>query len=616
MKISYLLKYVGCVSLLIGATALTNASSSFVTFSVDMSVQIGLNTFVPGTDHVSARGTFNGWGELVLAQQGSSTVYTNTANDTTNPNGGVESYKFYNSHNGQWDDGDLNGAGKNRAARLPSVSGGSLVLPTVFFGDTGLQSSNLITFRVNMAQSINLGAFVPGTSTVYARGTMNGWGLSWPLTNDPTILTTNGLGLVTSNVYVGTYEVDTGTNSSPQFKYAYEPGGSWETPSANNQVGGGDGNRFFVDTASQVLPLVDYGDQPYAPIATNSVTFQVDMTAQIFAGNFHPGTDPIEVRGSFNGWTAGANPLTNNPAAANPDIYSAVIGITNSLNAAETYKFTFGTGPTYESSSPKFTTLDSGPNDYNRIFYLPNGPTLVLPAVNFSDVALNDLLQADTPVTFSVDMNGAVGTDLHVFNPSADDVYINGLFANYNGQIGTWYPWIGGVNPSPAPAGFQMIQSATPGIYTNTVIIPKGTPVHFDYKYGMDIGRANGGPVDDEAISGSNHYRVLRSTAAGSYVTPTDAFGNQYHEPYFYALSKAGGNLTVGAPSGGVVPVAWLGRPGAHLQVNTSLTGGAWLDLPATDGKIWTVGTSSTNGFVSRTNWPASDKAFFRLVNP
>ena len=619
MKFSYLVKSAWCATLLLGATAITNASSSIVTFSVDMSVQLGLGTFIPGTDQVSVHGTFNNFGTFVLTNNPSASntnIYQGTVVDTTNPNGSLETYKFYCTDASLGWENPLNSSGKNRSARLPSNSGGSLVLPTVFFDDAGLQSTNQVTFQVDMAQQINLGNFNPGTDAAYVRSTANGWGLSWPLTNNPTILTTNTLGLVTSNVYVGTYAVATGTNSSPEFKYEYEPAGAWESPSATNQVGGGDGNRSFLDTNSQILPIVNYNDQPYAPIATNSVTFQVDMTAQTLLGNFTPGMS-VNVLGAFNGWVVGSNPLTNNLSAVNTNIYSAVIGITNSLNATEIYKFTFGTGPVYESSSPKFTTLDSGPNDYNRLFYLPNGPTLVLPVVNFSDVGINDLLQTDTAVTFTVNMNGAVGTDLHVFNPSVDAVYLNGPFANYNGQIGNWYPWLGGVNPVTAPSGFQMIEtSPTSGIYTNTLIIPKGTSVDFDYKYGMDIGSANQDPADDEAISGNNHNRVVRSTATGLYTMPPDTFGNQYHEPYFYALSKASGNLTVGAPSGGVVPVTWLGRPGAHLQVNTSLVGSTWQDLVATDGTNWTVGVVSTNGFVSKTNWPASNKAFFRLVKP
>jgi hypothetical protein len=39
------------------------------------------------------------------------------------------------------------------------------------------------------------------------------------------------------------------------------------------------------------------------------------------------------------------------------------------------------------------------------------------------------------------------------------------------------------------------------------------------------------------------------------------------------------------------------------------------VSYPLTDGTNWTVGTVSTNGLVSATNWPASTgKLFFRLI--
>ena len=65
--------------------------------------------------------------------------------------------------------------------------------------------------------------------------------------------------------------------------------------------------------------------------------------------------------------------------------------------------------------------------------------------------------------------------------------------------------------------------------------------------------------------------------------------------------TSAGGNLTAGTPVAGKIPLSWLGRPGAHLQSASSISG-PWQNLPATDGTNWTVGYSSTNGFVSVTN--------------
>jgi hypothetical protein len=96
---------------------------------------------------------------------------------------------------------------------------------------------------------------------------------------------------------------------------------------------------------------------------------------------------------------------------------------------------------------------------------------------------------------------------------------------------------------------------------------------------------------------------------------PQDTFGNQYHEPFFNFSAKAGGQLKIGTPSGGTVPVTWLGRPGAHLQSTTNVTG-PWTDHFETDGTNWSAGFSSTNGLVSQTNWPTAGTTFFRLVKP
>jgi hypothetical protein len=154
-------------------------------------------------------------------------------------------------------------------------------------------------------------------------------------------------------------------------------------------------------------------------------------------------------------------------------------------------------------------------------------------------------------------------------------------------------------------------------VYTNTLVLPAGSTLSAIYKYGIDAGSVNGGPADDEAASGLNHERVIRSTAMNPYVFATDTFGFQYNEPYFSQTYPAGGQLSVGPKNGnGTVPVSWLGRPGAHLQATTNLLNSSWQNLPATDGTNWVSGYSSTNGFVSVTNWPASPKAFFRLIKP
>jgi hypothetical protein len=439
-----------------------------------MSVQINNFNFTPGVDQVEAHGTFNGWGALTLVQQGGSTVYTNTANDTTDANGATLQYKFV-INGSNWENP---ATGQNRAARLPLNSGASLVLPTAYFNDAGPNQDNQVTFQVDMAVPASLGTFDPLSDTVTVRGGFNYWGTS-ALANDPSILITNQLGQVTSNVYVGTFDVVASSGAAESYKFYYYHGaGQWDLPIAISQDAGG--NRYYA-------------------------------------------------------------------------------------NVAQT-----------------------------------------LPVVYFCDLAINDVLQQDLPVSFKVNMNGAMGVDSHSFDASQDTVYINGQFANYSGEFANWYPWWNGVA---APAQYQLYETPVgSGIYSNTVVIPKGTPVGFEYKYGIGIG-GTPGPNDDEAVFGQNHYRVARSTATGSYAMPLDTFGNQYHEVSF-------GSLAIGGISGGRVPIMWLGRPGVHLQARTNLVSGVWQDYPLTDGTDWVTGFNSIDGFVSQTNWPANGNRFFRLIKP
>ncbi|HEX4266195.1 MAG TPA: hypothetical protein VH597_17795 [Verrucomicrobiae bacterium] len=577
--------------------ATARAASTLVTFSVDMATNIAAGTFVPGTDTIESHGTFNGWGALSLIQQGVSTIYTNTINDTTDTNGGKLEYKFV-----------INGSNyenpataQNRAARLPTDTGASLVLPTAFFGDAGAPVTNNIGFQVDASQQIALGNFHPGTDQLVVRGMLNGWaGNDFALTNDPSIARTNQFGLVTSNVWVGNFPVSGSPGGAQAYKYvlATTGGDNWDSPSPVNADGGG--NRYFANVA-QTLPVSDFSDAPFAPVAT--LTFSVDMSVVALTDtNYNSGT--VVMWGDFNGWSGGLV-MTNNPSAANTNIYTINAPISSGDGATINYQFRYNQFSTGNTVYDHLNGANGG-ND-NRHYAVVN-TTNVAP-VFFNDAELDDFLTQATPVFFSVDMTGAIGTDGHTFDPSQDNVYINGQFAN-------WYAWASGINPASAPSGYQLIEQGQGNIYTNTIMIPAGTAVSFFYKYGIDEFAFNGGPGDNEAGFGLNHFRVVRSTATNLYMMPIDKFSNMYNEPFFSSGSPGGAHLSVGALSGSTVPVTWLGRPGAHLQVTTSI-GGAWQDLMATDGATWVSGYNDpTNGFVSQTNWPTSGSAFFRLVKP
>ncbi len=613
------------------------AASTIITFSVDMATNLANGSFNPappdgtGTDVLAAGGTFNAWGSLQLFREGSSTVFTNSYNDTLDANGNVVSYRFKINGNyestASWD---------NRAAHLPATSGASLVLPTPYYGDVGPGQIINVTFQVDMSEEIQLGHFIPGVNQVDVRGSFNGWAnVGNYLLHDPSIQVTNAGGIITSNVYTLTVPITTGaqvpgvpaTNAFMEWKAVEDVGpgnttSSWENPGPANRNDAN--NRFWCNNTNQVLPLVSFSDIPYAPIA--QVTLNVDMSGIIqYDPNYVPNS--VSVWGTFNNWANGIT-LTNNPSAPNPNLFSG----TTTMPAGASIICQFRYTNSLVGGTGGWVYDYSGDGVYNegarRTIFLPVTPTSIstnLPSVYFLDLAPDDYLPQATPVLFTVDMTGAVGTDAHVFSPDSDDVYINGMFANGGGTFypQTWYAWSGGINPVMAPSGYKMERVGSTLIYTNLMMIPAGTVVGLSYQYGIDIGRANGGPSQNEA-SGINHFRVVRSTGLNPYVMPTDTFTNQPHqEPLFapgniyqFMGTLGGGGLSVGKLANGNVPVSWLGRPGAHLQVKTNLVSGSWQDVIATDGTNWMSGVNTANGLMSVTNWPSAGNTFFRLVKP
>jgi len=533
-------------------------------------------------------GDFNGWNNNgTINPGGGPTVYTNIMSGGTP--GTFQGVKFI-AVPGSW---SVTYPSGNLEISYDANGSNTVYLYPGSFSDGWLPLQN----RVGFIDPGNMSFEIAGDFT------SPNWG------SDPAA----GMVLQGNGVYTNTYIVATpGTHA-----FKIRSTGTWSHFNCGTDFGGGNPSNGSFTTTNANQPVQFQLDLPNgrwlagsaapAPV-TNEVVFAVDMTYQIQLGYFTPGSS-VFVAGDFNSWPAPSTgtglALTNYPpyqGGGNTNIYygtNTFVGIPST--SPSQYKF--------NQNDPNAQNGGWESSNNRNVTLLSKNGTNALPVAVFSDVYPAENLTAPAAVFFSIDMSGAVGTDAHTFNPSADSVYINGVFAN-------WYAWAGGINPSPAPGGYQMFEEGLSTIYTNTIILPAGTPLAFQYKYGMDPGSANSGPLDDEAASYVNHVRVVRSTAASPYVLATDKFGGMYSEPYFSATSTGGGNLAVGAIAGSKVPVSWLGRPGAHLQANTNLVGGTWIDMPETDGANWTAGYNSTNGLVSVTNLPVAGRAYFRLVKP
>jgi hypothetical protein len=197
--------------------------------------------------------------------------------------------------------------------------------------------------------------------------------------------------------------------------------------------------------------------------------------------------------------------------------------------------------------------------------------------VLYSDASLCDVIHQDTTVKYTLHLtNGTVDITGHAFDNTVDTVHING-----EALLGTWQSW-----DIFLP---QLIRDGTTDYYTNTFLVPAGRPRNQKVKYGV-----NGG--DNEAPTFQDHIQWIRTTGSSYDMSPVE-FGTNYAST---RIQKQYGDLAVGAPSGGNIPVTWLGCECVTLQSRTSLSSGSWTDHPTTDS-------------VSSTNVPNTGTKFFRL---
>lgn len=507
-----------------------------VTFQIDMTAQSPTSVFV--------RGSFNDWGNSqpawALTNNGSG-IWSGTFDDTNAP-GVVEACKFFYQPGDVWE---------NDPNRQFVLQNGGQTLPlTTFNANDWPTPLNNVTFQVDMSHQVNQSAFDPNTGYVRVSGGFNGWGESIDFTNNPAAIDS------ATNIYSQTLQIAGFPGATPgNYKFRAPIGDTWETIS--------DRPSFTLTGGDQTLPLVYWNNiSPFTP--TNPVTFQVDMTAQILTSAWTPG-QPIRVAGAMTGWGDGVD-LTNNPALSGnaSNVYSQILPVVGNVGSTIEYKFRANFG--WESPT------STGGN--NRQFEIAGGAQ-VLPLVFYNDASVCDILQQDTTVTFVLHLtNGTTATDGTVYN-GGQGVYINGEF---NG----WAPW-----DIFLP---QMVNNPIGSdYYEYTTLIPAGRTLAQKFK--LSIGGA-----DNEAGFGADHVQYIR-TYANTYTMPAAEFGTNYAS---VRVEQSFGNLAIAAPSGGSLPITWLGRPCVTLQTKADLNTGLWTDLPATDS-------------AQSTNWPNTGTKFFRL---
>lgn len=564
--------------------------TNMVTFQVDMTEQIALGNFNPANgDTVYAAGTFQTtpWSGFLLTNNpvaANPNLYRGAFPDN-NAAGTVEQYKynFYSVAN--------SGATWDNLSTIPNrsftlQSGGQVLAPAYFSNLPASPSAttNTVVFQIDLTPQIHLGNFVAANGDqIQVVGSFGG--SPW---STGVILLTNNPASAQSNLYSGPFADANYPGTQYQYKYVIINGSenNYETIP----------NRNLVTPANFAALPVAYFNNAGNVYAT-PVTFQVDLTVPIAAGSLNLGNgDTVSAAGTFQSslsakqWSVGTFVLTNNPAAANTNIFTGTFIDPNPPGSYE--QFNFQINPAGNASGATWESLG------NRVFLL-SPSAQILPVADWNNQDPNNVLLVPTTVTFTVNMANVVDDQGDPFDPANDLVIVDGDFLNPPFPNFWTDPQLGGADYSQN----LMMQVGLSALYTITFALPVGNPLAVQYKYGI-IHSFNGFSntnADNEAGYGLNHTRFIRAT--GAYNFPVDVFGIQLTNPVA-ATEPSFGDLVIARPVGGRLPVSWLGGPGVYLQYRTNLAGGPWVQLNATGG-------------ASSTNWPQTKgPAFFRLVKP
>ena len=383
------------------------------------------------------------------------------------------------------------------STNLP-IWGGTVDIVKMEVSDT--ETDLLFNLTVNGNVMVDtLGKFMIGIANMKAAGTTNSNGNGWSrpinLIAGPTNGMTHWVGSWVDGTTGSQFWVYNGTSwsqsGSPGFSQATNTNGtstiSYTVSKASLGVTNGD-TIFFdaysagggstdsaIDALSNPNVATTTWSGPYtsstntgissyllnnsALVIPQDITFTVDMSYQIYLGNFDPEVDFVTVAGSFNGFDYTENILS--PIAPESPIYSGTVAVTAAASSMVTYRFAiFDIG-----------LFEAFPEGFNRSFQMPE-EALTLPTVFF------DNIQGERNVTFSVDMN--VQIELATFDPNTQDVLVAGSFNNWDTS-----------NANP-----PLVDEDEDGIYTGTFPIAGLEGQTISYKF-YSAGMSGSGYEED-----------------------------------------------------------------------------------------------------------------------
>ncbi|OGU82141.1 MAG: hypothetical protein A2W11_07430 [Ignavibacteria bacterium RBG_16_35_7] len=489
-----------CLILLTGTVI--KAQTVDVTFKVDMSIPIAKGSFVPASDTVFIRGSFNSWGKTALTDANSDSVWEVTV--TGQPQNTTLSYKYFYNAGDTWE------SDPNRETNTGTVA--TLVLPPYFFDlnpdyfngrtpYTGISSS--VTFNADMR--LPLKGAMELSDHAYVAGNFTNWG-----TGAVEMLDANGDSIYTAVINTFT------SGDLAVYKFIWSTGaagsGTWETP-AGVDVFGGDNNRIYgvvdgIDTVSRFWENAN----PNITLADGNILFVVDMSVANELGVFNPDADSVQIRGEFNGW-GDSDPARSllNQDPGDPNVWFLDVPMEQLvLNDTLIYKFFIKNDPgstPYANTGWEVAISPSPFGNRDRPIQFMGEPAQAAEYAYFEGIHTDWVVPSGTTInaTFSVDMTTATG-----FNASTDTV--------------VWIPrqpFYYAVHNIPWPGDYPRVLILTDAnsdmIYEGTLTINGPDFNGFLYNYGY----ANASGLTQEAGSqGECRVRYVQQTGPRAFVSP------------------------------------------------------------------------------------------------
>jgi len=387
---------------------------------------------------------------------------------------------------------------------MKQIYPGIILIVLFSFLSAGVFAANDITFRVNMKIKLRENVFNPLTDTLVVRGSFNGWSGKANKLTDPD----------RDSIYVGTYDVGTGTSIEYKFvMVTLEDGDKWESTS----------NRKLDLTGNpQTLPIVYFEDDSVFSGVTRkgNILFTVDLTSYINLGWFDKAKDTLQVRGAFNGWSGSIKEKSLMQSVPGTNLYSLNLSTKGIVGEIMPYKFyiKFDLTKADRTGWPEWygwelpATMGGG----NRLFVYEGTTTQQVPQKYFNDVHPNGIIPAGTTIelTFNMDMRPAMKAAVNPFKKGIDTLWFTTNWENWAISQG-WMPG--------KQSNLKYTDPDGDSIYTLKFTIKGPVPAVVEYQTEYTGNNPEGGGFD----YGRYRTRYVRKTGTAwptSYTFPTDVY--------------------------------------------------------------------------------------------